>query len=87
MTRLPRIAPLTLAAILSASCGRAAPDVAAEPDVPVTMEAMEPALASFTADDLLLRTSALAADSMDRRRLGGSAPARVPGAERRPRRG
>src|SRR5262249_22360318 len=39
-------------------------------DVPVTMEGMEPALASFTAQDLLRRTADLSADSMEGRLPG-----------------
>ena len=70
MTRSTRIALLTLPALLAAACSRAERQAAAEPDVPVTMESMRPALASFTADDLLLRTSALSADSMEGRLPG-----------------
>src|SRR5687768_9559892 len=40
-------------------------------DTPVTAEAMQPALASITADDLLRRTTALADDSMEGRAPGG----------------
>jgi Zn-dependent M28 family amino/carboxypeptidase len=40
-------------------------------DVPVTLEAMQPALSSITAEDLLRHTSALADDSMEGRAPGG----------------
>jgi Zn-dependent M28 family amino/carboxypeptidase len=54
--------PVAVAGLALAACGAA--DRAAVADTPVTMEAMQPALASFTAEGLLRRIEALSHDSM-----------------------
>lgn len=46
-------------------------------DAPVTIEAMQPALESITADDLLRRTAVLAHDSMEGRAPGGAGEERT----------
>ena len=60
----PRLAVLSLAALgVAAAAAGCARDVIVG-DAPVTMESMQPALASITAEDLLRRTADLAHDSM-----------------------
>ncbi|HSJ08296.1 MAG TPA: hypothetical protein VK928_00245, partial [Longimicrobiales bacterium] len=66
MRWLTLLTPLALAACE----GDAAP--AEDADTPVTMEAMQPALATITAEDILRRTAALAHDSMEGRSPGGA---------------
>ena len=67
MCRL-RLSTLSLAALWTGAAGCARDVVVG--DAPVTMEAMQPALASVTAADLLRRTSDLAHDSMEGRLPG-----------------
>ena len=68
MNEFRRIATLVFAGALVAGCARRESD--AKADTPVIMAAIQPALASVTEGDILRRTSALAADSMEGRLPG-----------------
>jgi len=60
-----------LALVFLALPACAGDDAATTPDAAVTMEEMQPALSSITAEDILRHTAALADDSMEGRAPGG----------------
>ena len=70
MSELRGITTLALLSSVAAGCVSDGVDADVQVDTPVTMEVMQPALASITAEDILRRTSALAADSMEGRLPG-----------------
>jgi Zn-dependent M28 family amino/carboxypeptidase len=70
MKNLPlALALAALSAVSVAACGEGT-SRPAEPDAPLTIELMEPALGSVTSEDLLRRTEVLAHDSMEGRAPG-----------------
>jgi len=70
VSELRGITTLALLSSVAAGCVSDGVDADVQVDTPVTMEVMQPALASITAEDILRRTSALAADSMEGRLPG-----------------
>lgn len=70
MSELRGITTLALLRSFAAGCVSDGVDADVQVDTPVTMEVMQPVLASITAEDILRRTSALAADSMEGRLPG-----------------
>jgi Zn-dependent M28 family amino/carboxypeptidase len=66
---MPVLAALAAAAMAATACAGGDEAATAE-DTPVTMEAMQPALASITAEDMMRRTSAIADDSTEGRAPG-----------------
>tara|TARA_B100001123_G_scaffold314789_1_gene352298 strand:- start:5897 stop:7609 length:1713 start_codon:yes stop_codon:yes gene_type:complete len=64
------IATLAILSVLVVGCMSGGADADVQVDAPVTMAVMQTALASITAEDILRRTSVLAADSMEGRLPG-----------------
>ena len=70
MSEFRGIATLAILSVLVVGCMSGGADADVQVDAPVTMAVMQTALASITAEDILRRTSVLAADSMEGRLPG-----------------